>query len=137
MTPGFTMAGHFDPLFVFISVLIAILSAYAALDLAGHVSSSRSSSTRTAWLCGGAIAMGIGIWSMHYIGMLAFRMPIAVLYDWPTVLLSMLAAVVASGIALSLATRKTLGLGATALPMATPWEMRCYGPSRDASRASL
>jgi NO-binding membrane sensor protein with MHYT domain len=39
--------------------------------------------------------MGLGIWSMHYVGMLAFRLPVPVLYDWPTVLLSLLAAVFA------------------------------------------
>ena len=44
--------------------------------------------------------MGLGIWSMHYIGMLAFSLPVPVLYDWPTVLLSLLAAVFASAVAL-------------------------------------
>ena len=57
--------------------------------------------------------MGIGIWSMHYIGMLAFRMPMPVLYDWPTVLLSLAAAIAASGIALFVVSRKTMGLLAT------------------------
>jgi two-component system, sensor histidine kinase and response regulator len=61
------------------------------------------------WLCGGATAMGIGIWSMHYVGMLAFRLPIPVQYDWPTVLLSLLAAILASGIALFVASRKHMG----------------------------
>ena len=44
--------------------------------------------------------MGFGIWSMHYMGMLAFRLPIPVQYDWPTVVLSLIAAIVASAIAL-------------------------------------
>ena len=44
--------------------------------------------------------MGIGIWAMHYIGMEAFRLPIPVMYDWPTVLLSLFAAILASGVAL-------------------------------------
>jgi two-component system, sensor histidine kinase and response regulator len=61
------------------------------------------------WLCGGATAMGIGIWSMHYVGMLAFRLPIPVQYDWPTVLLSLFAAMLASGIALFVASRKQMG----------------------------
>jgi PAS domain S-box-containing protein len=54
--------------------------------------------------------MGIGIWSMHYIGMLAFHLPIDVLYDWPTVLLSLLAAVFASAIALFVVSREKMGL---------------------------
>ena len=50
--------------------------------------------------------MGTGIWSMHYIGMLAFTLPIPVLYDWPTVLLSLLAAIFASAIALFVVSRR-------------------------------
>lgn len=53
--------------------------------------------------------MGSGIWSMHYVGMLAFRLPVAVQYDWPTVLLSLLAAMFASAIALFVASRTTMG----------------------------
>ena len=53
--------------------------------------------------------MGLGIWSMHYVGMLAFSLPVPVLYDWPTVLLSLLAAVFASGVALYVVSRKKLG----------------------------
>lgn len=119
MTPNSAMVGHYDPPFVVISVVIAIMSAYAALDLAGRVSSSRSAYVRTGWLAGGATVMGIGIWSMHYIGMLAFRMPMTVLYDWPTVLLSMVAGIAASGIALYVATRRTMGFGATVLGSVT------------------
>ena len=105
------MTGHYDVTFVVLSVLIAILSAYAALDLAGRVTFSRR--RRLAWLSGGASAMGIGIWSMHYIGMLAFRMPMPVLYDWPTVLLSFPAAMLASALALFVVSRKTMGFAAT------------------------
>lgn len=53
--------------------------------------------------------MGLGIWSMHYIGMLAFSLPVQVLYDWPTVLLSLLAAVFASAVALFVVSRKEMG----------------------------
>ena len=53
--------------------------------------------------------MGFGIWSMHYIGMLAFRLPVPVQYDWPTVLLSLLAAILASAFALIVVSRKTMG----------------------------
>ena len=52
--------------------------------------------------------MGLGIWAMHYIGMLAFSMPIPVLYDLPTVGLSLLAAIIASGIALHILSRPEL-----------------------------
>ncbi len=99
---------------VAVSVAIAILSAYAALDLAGRIASSRGTA-RAAWMSGGAFAMGMGIWSMHYIGMLAFRLPIPVEYDWPTVLWSLSHAVCASGIALYLVSRERLGIGRAAV----------------------
>jgi len=50
------------------------------------------------WLTDGATVMGIGIWSMHYIGILAFGSPVPVLYNWPTVLLSLLAACIFSSV---------------------------------------
>jgi signal transduction histidine kinase/NO-binding membrane sensor protein with MHYT domain len=55
--------------------------------------------------------MGLGIWSMHYIGMLAFRLPIAVLYDWPTVVVSLIAAILASAVALFVVSRPRMGVG--------------------------
>lgn len=103
------LVGSYDYRLVALSVVIAIVAAYAALDLAGRVTSARTR-VRFVWLTGGSLAMGIGIWSMHYIGMLAFRLPIPVLYDWPTVLLSLLAAVLASASALFVVSRKKMGL---------------------------
>src|SRR2546427_7469291 len=103
------LAGSYNYLLVALSVLVAILASYAALDLAGRVTSAQGKA-RLLWLNGGAIAMGFGIWSMHYIGMLAFRLPIPVQYDWPTVLLSLVAAIVASGIALFVVSRSRMGM---------------------------
>jgi signal transduction histidine kinase/CheY-like chemotaxis protein len=107
------LIGSYDYRLVALSVVIAILAAYAALDLAGRVTAARGH-LRVLWLSGGAFAMGAGIWSMHYIGMLAFRMPVVVAYDWPTVLLSLLAAMLASGVALFVISRKTMGIAAAA-----------------------
>jgi PAS domain S-box-containing protein len=104
------MTGLYNPNLVALSIAIAILASYTTLDLAARVTAS-TGGHRLAWLTGGSIAMGTGIWSMHYIGMLAFILPISVQYDWPTVLLSLLAAVFSSFVALSLATQKTLSLG--------------------------
>src|SRR6266536_3446777 len=109
MTPHeLPLAGSYDDLFVALSVLIAILASYAALDLARRVTSAQGN-TRHLWLTGGATAMGFGIWSMHYIGMLAFRLPVPVQYDWPTVLLSLLAAILASAVALFIVSRHKMG----------------------------
>jgi two-component system sensor histidine kinase/response regulator len=106
---GPTLVGFYDYRLVAVSVLIAIFAAYAALDLAGRVTAARGK-VRFAWLSGGAFAMGIGIWAMHYTGMEAFRLSVPVQYDWPTVLLSMVAAVFASAVALFVVSRKTMGM---------------------------
>src|SRR5438093_11751227 len=102
------MTGSYDYRLVGLSVLIAICAAYAALDLAGRTTAAHGR-IRLTWLAGGATAMGIGIWSMHYIGMLAFSLPVPVLYDWPTVLLSLLAAIFASAVALFIVSRQRMG----------------------------
>jgi two-component system sensor histidine kinase/response regulator len=103
------LTGSYDYRLVALSVVIAICASYAALDLAGRVTATRGNS-RIAWLVGGASAMGVGIWSMHYIGMLAFSLPIPIFYDWPTVLLSLLAAIAASGIALYVVSRPIMNI---------------------------
>jgi two-component system sensor histidine kinase/response regulator len=109
MVSGPVLGSSYDHRLVALSVLIAILASYAALDLAGRVTSARRG-IRFLWLSGGAFAMGIGIWSMHYIGMLALLLPVPVEYDWPTVLLSLLAAVMASAVALFVVSRRRMGL---------------------------
>jgi PAS domain S-box-containing protein len=106
---GAEITGSYDYRLVALSVLIATLASYAALDLSSRVAAARGR-VQFAWLFGGAAAMGTGIWSMHYIGMLAFSLPIPVLYDWPTVLLSLLAAVFASAISLFVVSRQRMGL---------------------------
>jgi PAS domain S-box-containing protein len=103
------MIPSYDYRLVALSVVIAVLASYTALDLAGRVTSARRRA-RSLWLSGGAIAMGIGIWSMHYVGMLAFRLPVPVQYDWPTVLVSLLAAVFASATALFVVSREKMGV---------------------------
>ncbi len=102
------LMGSYNYGLVALSVLIAIVASYAALDLAGRVTAA-SGWTQAVWLLGGAGAMGTGIWSMHYIGMLAFILPIPVAYHWPTVLLSLLAAILASAVALGVASRRKMG----------------------------
>lgn len=82
------MTGTFDTRLVALSVLVATLTAFAALNLVQRVGVSRPAAART-WLTGGAIAVGAGIWSMHYIGMLALRLPIPVDYHVPTMLFSL------------------------------------------------
>jgi NO-binding membrane sensor protein with MHYT domain len=89
--------------------LIAICASYVALDLAGRINQARDNA-RVAWLIGGAIAMGTGIWSMHYTGMLAYHLPVQVYYHIPTVFLSLVAAIAASLVALYVVSRPHISI---------------------------
>ena len=102
------LVGSYDPLLVAVSILMASLAAYAALGLAGRIAVAETSGARRLWLVAGAIAMGIGIWAMHFIGMLAFRLPVTVAYDLGTTLLSVAPAVVASCVVLYVTSRSTI-----------------------------
>jgi len=105
---GAPLLGSYDHRLVALSTLTAILASYVALDLAARVTAARAWARR-AWLAGGAISMGLGVWSMHFVGMLAFRLPIPVRYDLPIVLLSLLTAILASAYALYLVSRGSFG----------------------------
>lgn len=109
LTADVAISSSYNPRIVSLSIAIAVLAAYTALDLAGRVTAAKGWA-KTAWLIGGAIVMGIGIWSMHFVGMLAFSLPIPMTYDIWTVLLSILPAIIASAGALFLASRLTLSL---------------------------
>jgi diguanylate cyclase (GGDEF)-like protein/PAS domain S-box-containing protein len=103
------MNGSYDYGLVTLSVVLAMFASYAALDLAGRVTCARGWA-RALWLSCGAAAMGLGIWSMHYVGMLAFLMPIPVFYYLPTVLFSLLAAIAASAVALFVVSRPEMNV---------------------------
>ena len=104
--PG-ALAGAHNPGLVALSILIAISASYVALDLAGRTTAARGRA-RVYWLAGGAASMGLGIFSMHYIDMLAFTLPIPVLYDLPVVFQSLGAAVFASLVGLLIVSRARL-----------------------------
>jgi NO-binding membrane sensor protein with MHYT domain len=103
-----TMVGSYDYWLVLLSVVVAIAASFVALDLAARVSASSQRRTRAYWLAAGALSMGTGIWSMHFVGMLAFRLPVPVSYDVPITLGSLLIAITASWFALWVAGRETL-----------------------------
>lgn len=93
------MDSTYNPLLVILSAVIAVLASYTALELAGRVTASKGLSRRL-WLMGGAISMGTGIWSMHFIAMLAFSIPLFISYNLAIVLVSLFAAILASAQAL-------------------------------------
>ncbi len=105
---GQVMAAAYDPWLVALSVLISILGSYAAVALCERVRDAHGWAW-LAWLAGGAVADGIATWSMHYTGMLAFRLPVEVRYHWPTVLLSLLVGILGSTGALLVLSRTRIG----------------------------
>ena len=98
------ISGTYEPLWVVFSIIIAILASYAALEFSSYVTNTSDTSYKF-WLICGAICMGIGIWSMHFVGMLAFKLPTSVNYDIPITLLSLLVAMGSSGFALFVISR--------------------------------
>ncbi len=107
--PGPVLPSHYDLGLVVLSYVVASLAAYTAIDLAGRVSEYRLDPRRAgAWLAGGAFAMGAGIWAMHFVAMLAFKLPIPVRYEPWTTFASMVAAIATSGFALYIVTRGVL-----------------------------
>lgn len=93
------LIGQYTFSLVLISVLVAILASYTALDLVGRIGSATGKAVMM-WIGGGALSMGIGIWSMHFIGMLAFQLPIDLGFDLGLTLLSLLIGILSSGFAL-------------------------------------
>ncbi|HTQ36255.1 MAG TPA: EAL domain-containing protein, partial [Steroidobacteraceae bacterium] len=96
------MSISYTPWLVVLSVAVAILVCYAALGLAARVAEARGAAGR-AWLALGACSLGIGAWSMHFIGMLALSMPIRLMYSVGVIVASLGVAVVTSGFAIHIA----------------------------------
>lgn len=112
--------GTYDSFLVILSYLIAVAASFSALNLAARVSISKGKH-QLLWLIFGATTMGLGIWSMHFVGMLALTLPIKVLYDMEYVILSVILAIFVSSIALFTVTKSNLNarqLGIAGIMMA-------------------
>jgi len=96
-----------DPWVVTASLLIASFASYVALDLAKRVR-TQNRGVAVSWWVGGSIAMGTGIWCMHFVGMLAFSLPIALGYTRALTAVSWFAGVAVSAVALFVASRGVL-----------------------------
>ncbi|TAK71935.1 MAG: GHKL domain-containing protein [Gammaproteobacteria bacterium] len=109
--PADQMKGWYDIRLVILSYIVATSASYIALDITGRLRDLNNTDiSKTLWLIGGALAMGAGIWSMHFIGMLAFKMSMPMIYDPSWTALSMLVAVGASGFALFLLKARVIHL---------------------------
>ncbi|MEI7607775.1 MAG: MHYT domain-containing protein, partial [Rhodospirillaceae bacterium] len=118
--PSLIYSGVYDPWLVGLSVLTAILASYGALRVSQGIQSAGEPLVRLGLLAVGAVALGGGIWAMHFIGMLAFSLPCGVHYDLETTLVSIVPGVLAGGVALMVisrrqATRGTIAFGAILL----------------------
>ncbi|MCE0849116.1 EAL domain-containing protein [Pseudomonas asiatica] len=109
------LIGSYSSSLVLISLCVAILASYTALDLTGRIATAKGRAA-CLWMGGGALAMGIGVWSMHFIGMLAFSLPIDLGYDLALTAFSLLIAVLSSGFALWLVSQPSL-----------PWQQLAFG----------
>ncbi|MDD1961599.1 EAL domain-containing protein [Pseudomonas sp. 39004] len=101
------LTGSYSSSLVLISLCVAILASYTALDLTGRIATAQGRAVHL-WMGGGALAMGIGVWSMHFIGMLAFSLPVELGYDLGLTAFSLLIAVLSSGFALWLVSQPSL-----------------------------
>ncbi|KAB0641064.1 putative bifunctional diguanylate cyclase/phosphodiesterase [Burkholderia latens] len=105
------MHGTYNPWLVALSLAVATLAAYTALDLSGRIALLSHGRRRHAWIAGGGMAMGIGIWSMHFIGVMSFSLPIPLGYDFAITGASLAIAIVVSWFALYVISRASLSPG--------------------------
>lgn len=147
------MQALYNPALIVLSIVVAIVASFTALKLAARVAHSRGAVGHI-WLAGGAASMGLGIWSMHFIGMLAMSLPIPLRYDLVPTIGSALIAVITSGFAIAIAGRNELssarlacsglimGLGVTAMHYTGMAAIRItpaisYNPSRVAVSVAI
>ncbi|HAU19695.1 MAG TPA: diguanylate cyclase, partial [Marinobacter adhaerens] len=103
------MMSEYDLPLVVASFLVAVLAAYAALFFGARLVNAESGERRK-WLLAGALLMGTGVWTMHFVGMRAMPMGVPMSFDVIMTLVSWFAAVLASGVALHIIGRKQLGV---------------------------
>ena len=93
--PGLAIAIHYDPSLVFLSLAVACLAAYAGLNIVGRINASETTMSKQAWFWAGAFSIGVGAWAMHFVGILALKLPISVKYDLLTTMLTLILAILA------------------------------------------
>ena len=99
--------GSYDIKLVILSFVVVVFASYTAIDLTGRIIKSKDRG-KIAWLVGGALSMGLGIWSMHFIGMLAYKAPMTIQYDPGLLILSVCIAVAASFVSLYVLSRPSM-----------------------------
>lgn len=95
---GMAIQGHFDPVLVIISVVVASVAAYTAFLFSERIDSSEKHGQKLVWIITGSLTLGVGIWAMHFTGMIAYSLPFNVVYDKTITLISILPAVLAAAV---------------------------------------
>ncbi len=93
--------GNYDPVLVGLSVIVAIFASYAALVVSQHITSAHERHQRQIWLATGGVCLGLGIWAMHFVGMLAFALPCSSSYDFLQTMVSTIPGMLVSMLALN------------------------------------
>jgi diguanylate cyclase (GGDEF)-like protein len=106
MDAGMALKAQYDYAVVALSYAIAVLASYCGLLMSERVADSANAASRRNWLWSGALTMGIGVWAMHFTGMLALQLPIPVSYDLMITVISAVPAILASALALHLMGRR-------------------------------
>ncbi|MEQ9199230.1 MAG: MHYT domain-containing protein, partial [Rhodospirillales bacterium] len=103
------LSATYSPLLVVISFLIAALAGFAFIHLSHWIAEQKPSFVRTSWIVTGALIMGLGVWAMHFVGMIAYQIPVPVIYDPAITASSALPAVIASALSLQMVARSRVG----------------------------
>lgn len=97
LLPNTVLLATSDPRLIVLSVFIAVIGSYTALDISEQIAIAQGTAPRW-WLVGSALTLGLTVWAMHFTAILAHKLPIPVGYDFTTVLISLLLTILASGV---------------------------------------
>ena len=106
--------GHYDPVLVLLSVAVAVFASYASLLVSQQVSAAATTRLRVLWITVGGLCLGMGIWAMHFVGMLALSLPCSTSYDATITFLSTIPGILASLLAIRMISRRELPAGTLA-----------------------
>ena len=100
--------GHYDPVLVALSIVVAVFASYASLLVSQHILVSAAGETRRLWVTVGGLCLGVGIWAMHFVGMLAFSLPCSSSYDAAVTSLSTIPGILAGILAIRVISRRVM-----------------------------
>lgn len=100
---GSILEPKYDTSLVLVSVFLAIVSSYVAFLVSTRISISKNKNHQRWWLFTGSFSLSFGIWAMHFIGMLAYQIPLSINYDVKLTIISFIPAIISSYFVLRIA----------------------------------